>query len=214
MAYSGQCTGSPGDKPDGIPEGSNASHRAYLESLAELARRLLARGNDVRLLIGDHADESARQEVTCLLRQRPAPSGTGRILNEPIASVDDLLSQILATDIVVATRFHNVVLALLCEKPVIAIAFHHKCTSLMSTMGLSDYCLDINDLRTDLLMEKLGTAELDADRLRTLIRTKVSEFRRALDEQYGLIFNEGRRRGSHLRFPLTTSGIVRRGGEI
>jgi polysaccharide pyruvyl transferase WcaK-like protein len=210
MAYSGQCKGSPGDEAAGVPVGGNASHLAYLESFAELARRVLARGNDVRLLIGDYVDESARQELTRMLRQRPAPFGTARILDEPITSVDDLLSQIAATDIVIATRFHNVLLALLCEKPVISIAFHHKCVSLMRAMELSDYCLDINDLNADLLMKTLDSARLNADRLRPLIRTKVGEFRRALDEQYRLIFNEGRRRGSHAQVPLRASGRVAR----
>jgi polysaccharide pyruvyl transferase WcaK-like protein len=205
MAYSGQYKRIPGDEQNSVLERSNASHLAYLESLADLAGCLLDRGNDVRLLIGDHADESTRQEFARLLRKRPAPPSTGHIINEPIVSVDDLLSQIAATDIVIATRFHNVVLALLCEKPIISIAFHHKCVSLMSAMGLSDYCLDINDLKTNQLMGKLADAELNADRLRALIRTKVGEFREALDEQYSLIFNEARRRASHARVPLTTS---------
>lgn len=205
MAYSGQYKRSLGEEQNGIPKASNASHLAYLESLADLACRLLAHGNDVRLLIGDHADEDTRQEFRRLLRKRPPPPGTAHIIDEPIVSVDDLLSQIAATDIVIATRFHNVVLALLCEKPVISIAFHHKCVSLMSAVGLSDYCLDINDLSTDRLTEKLADAERNADRLGASIRAKMGEFREALDEQYGLIFNEARRRPRDADIPLTTS---------
>lgn len=200
MAYSGQYKGSPDEEQNGISEGSNASHLAYLESLVDLAWCLLARGNDVRLLIGDRADEGARQEFARLLRKRPAC--TGHIIDEPIASVDDLLSQIAATDIVIATRFHNVILALLCEKPVISIAFHHKCVSLMRAMGLSDYCLDIDGLESDRLMEKLGDAEFNAERIKALIRAKVAEFREALDEQYTLIFNEARPRENDARTDL------------
>lgn len=208
MAYSGQYKGSPGEPQNGISEGSNASHLAYLESLVELAWCLLARGNDVRLLIGDYADEGARQEFTRLLRKRPAC--TGRIIDEPIVSVDDLLSQIAATDIVIATRFHNVILALLCEKPVISIAFHHKCVSLMRTMGLSDYCLDIDGLETDQLMEKLADAELNADRIKALIRAKVGEFRQALNEQYNLISNETQRRENDARIRFATPRGIER----
>jgi polysaccharide pyruvyl transferase WcaK-like protein len=208
MAYSGQYKGTSGEEENGIPEGSNASHLAYLESLVDLAWYLLARGNDVRLLIGDHADEGARQEFTRLLRKRP--TCTGHIIDEPIVSVDDLLSQIAATDIVIATRFHNVILALLCEKPVISIVFHHKCASLMRAMGLSNYCLNIDGLKTDQLMEKLSDAELNADRIRTLIRAKVEEFSKALDEQYSLIFNEANGRESDARNSLATSPGIER----
>jgi len=197
MAYSGQYKRIPGDEQGSILEQSNTSYLAYLESLANLAGWLLARENDVRLLIGDLADVSTTQEFKCLLRKRPPVSAEAHIINEPIRSVDDLLSQIAATDIVVATRFHNVLLALLCEKPVISISFHHKCASLMTAMGLSGYCLDINDLKTDGLIEKVCDAELNADRLKALIRGKVGEFREALDEQYRFIFNDALRRASN-----------------
>ena len=190
MAYSGQYKRIPGDEQGSILEESNASYLAYLESLARLAEWLLARESDVRLLIGDLADVSRTQEFKRLLRKRPSVSAEAHIVNEPIRSVDDLLSQIAATDIVVATRFHNVLFALLCEKPVISISFHHKCSSLMSAMGLSDYCLDIDDLNTDRLIEKLCDMEKNADSIRALIREKVGEFREALDEQYRFIFND------------------------
>ena len=190
MAYSGQYKRAPGDGQDSILGQSDASYLAYLESLADLAEWLLARENDVRLLIGDFADVHTKQELKCLLRKRPAVYGEAHIIDEPILSVDDLLSQIAATDIVVATRFHNVLLALLCEKPVISISFHHKCSSLMSAMGLSSYCLDINDLNTDSLIGKLCDIELNVDSIRTSIRQKVGEFREVLDEQYRLIFND------------------------
>jgi len=111
----------------------------------------------------------------------------GRIIDEPVFSAEQLLSQIAATDIVVATRFHNVLLALLCNKPVIAISFHHKCESLMSAMGLSAYCQDINDLKADKLIENFCDLETNGDKLKPLIREKVMEFREALDEQYNLI---------------------------
>lgn len=197
MAYSGQSKRITGDEQNSILEQSNASYLAYLEGLANLAGWLLARENDVRLLIGDLADVRTTQEFKCLLRKRPSVSGEAHIIDEPIRSVDDLLSQIAATDIVVATRFHNVLLALLCEKPVISISFHHKCLSLMSAMGLSSYCLDINDLKTDRLIEKLCDMERNADSIKASIREKVREFREALDEQYRFIFNDTWRRASN-----------------
>ena len=45
-------------------------------------------------------------------------------------------------------------MSLLLSKPVIAISFHHKCSSLMSDMGLSEYCHDINQMNADTLIEQ------------------------------------------------------------
>jgi polysaccharide pyruvyl transferase WcaK-like protein len=181
MAYAGKYS---------VPKPSNAIYLAYLENLVRLVEWLLANEYDVRLLIGDLWDVRATQEFRCLLKERLAVYDEERILDEAAVSVEHLVSQLAATDIVVATRFHNVVLALLNNKPVISISFHHKCHSLMSAMGLSEYCLDINDLKADTLIEKVCDLEKNAGKLRPLIREKVAECRKALDEQYKFIFKD------------------------
>ena len=171
-----------------ISNPSNDTYQAYLENLAGVVSWLLAQENDVRLLIGSLEDVPITLEFRAFLRQRFPVFDEARIVDEPVPSVKDLLLQIASTDIVVATRFHNVVFALLCEKPVIAISFHHKCKSLMNAMGLSHYCLDINDLKADQLIEKIRDIKMNAAKLKLLIREKNEEFRRALEEQYELIF--------------------------
>ena len=188
MTYSGMY---------GVERTTSADYAAYLDSLVEFVRWLLARGYSVRLLIGDVADMPATREFTALLKERSVTYEEGRVIDEPVASVQDLLKQLAATDFVVATRFHNVLLALLLNKPSIAISFHHKCSSLMSQMGLSEYCQDINRLNADKLIEQFGDLEKNADRLRPLIKEKAEEFRSALDEQYNRIFKD-------LQFGLTS----------
>lgn len=61
----------------------------------------------------------------------------------------------------------------------------------MNAMELSEYLLiDINELTADRVIEKFCDLEANANRLKTLIRQKVTEFRKALDEQYSVIFND------------------------
>jgi polysaccharide pyruvyl transferase WcaK-like protein len=169
---------------------SNETYPDYLNNLASVTSWLLSQGNDVQLLIGSLADVPTVEEFRALLRKRFPALDEGSIIDEPVHSVKDLLSQIAAMDIVVATRFHNVLFALLCEKPVISISFHHKCASLMSAMGLSAYCLDINDFKADQLIEKISNVKMNAAKLKLLIREKNKEFRELLDEQYRIIFGQ------------------------
>jgi polysaccharide pyruvyl transferase WcaK-like protein len=171
-----------------VPNPRNETHLAYLENLVKVVRWLIAQEYDVRLLIGDLWDMRVTQEFRRLLKEQLSAVDERHIINEPISSVEQLLSQLAATDMVVATRFHNVLLALLCNKPVIAISFHHKCASLMGAMGLSEYCLDMNTLNADSLIEKIRDLEKNAGELKPLIRQKADEFRKALDEQYKFIF--------------------------
>jgi polysaccharide pyruvyl transferase WcaK-like protein len=164
----------------------DAIYYAYLENLVTVVEWLLAREFDVRLLSGDLRDTQATDEFKALLRERLSISDQSHIIDEPICSIEALLSQITATDLVVATRFHNIVMALVCNKPVISISFHHKCESLMSAMGLAKYCMDINNLQANNLIEKISDLEKNADKIKVLISEKTRAARAALDEQYKL----------------------------
>jgi polysaccharide pyruvyl transferase WcaK-like protein len=175
MEYAGRLSA---EKPE------SAVHLAYLHTLAEFVAWLLAHDYDVRLLIGDFVDEVVTREFKLLLTEHAGTQYKERIIDEPIESVEELLSQIAVTDFVVATRFHNVLLSLLLHKPTIAISFHHKCSSLMSQMGLTDYCEEMNTLETDRLIEQFSRLEKNAHRLKAMLADKVEEYRTALDEQY------------------------------
>jgi polysaccharide pyruvyl transferase WcaK-like protein len=170
-------------------EKTNSNHYSrYLKTLVAFAEWLLEHGYDIHLFIGDLADLPAVREFTRLLRVRSLMNHEERIIEEPIASFEDVLAQLSKTDFVVATRFHNVLLALFLSKPSIAISFHHKCSSLMSQMELSEYCLDIKELNTDDLIRKFGDLERNADTLRAAICERAENFRKALNEQYELLF--------------------------
>ena len=56
-------------------------------------------------------------------------------------------------------------------------------------MGLPAYCLDINDLKFDALIEKFRDLKTNADELRSIIREKARDFGKALEEQYKVILN-------------------------
>lgn len=167
---------------------SNATHLSYLHALGALVHWLLIRDYDVRLLVGDVYDIPVTRFFTESLTHNGSIGTRGRLFNEPAASADQLLSQVASTDLVVATRFHNVLLSLLLEKPVIGITFHHKIVSLMTQMGLAEYCLDINTLDVQRLIQQFCELKHDADRVKSVIRQKTKECRQALDQQYAAIF--------------------------
>jgi polysaccharide pyruvyl transferase WcaK-like protein len=160
------------------------AYRAYLDARAEFTKWLLARGYDVRLLIGDFLDQDVMPSFKSLLAKRLSPDEEGRIIDQPVKTVDDLLSQIAAVDFVVGTRFHNIVLSIILNKPVLAISFHHKCASLMAQMGMDKYCQEINNVSSRELAEQFCQLEKDADFVKQILRAKVTENRAILEEQY------------------------------
>jgi len=169
---------------------SEAVYADYLESLVVFVRWLLAHDYDVRLLTGDICDRPAVGHFVELLKERSVLYEEGRIIDDPVLSVEHLLWQLSNTDVVVATRFHNVLLALLLNKPAISISFHQKCDSLMSAMGLSEYCQDIKHLGSERLIEQFCELQKNAPWLKSLIEEKTEQFRNDLDDQYNVIFKE------------------------
>lgn len=174
----------------GVQKTTTAQYDAYLETLLVFAEWLLQNDFDLRFLIGDLADTETVSNFHSRLRKHSLNYDDFRVFADPIVSAEELMSQIAETDYVVATRFHNILLALVLNKPSIGISFHHKCSSLMSHMGVSEYCQDINRLSVERLIEQFRDLEKNAEKLKALIKHKTEESRKALDEQYDCIFTK------------------------
>jgi polysaccharide pyruvyl transferase WcaK-like protein len=163
------------------------TYSRYLDALATFTEWLLGRDYDVRLVLGD-SDGLVIDELKALLQERIGGHSPERVFYEPIESVQEIMMALSESDIVVATRFHNVLLALLLEKPVIAISFHHKCAALMEQMGLSAYCQDIEHLDACRMIEQFEELESNRGEIEKLVRKGVDVQRKDLEEQYALLF--------------------------
>ncbi|HEY9715455.1 MAG TPA: polysaccharide pyruvyl transferase family protein, partial [Chroococcales cyanobacterium] len=169
---------------------TNSTYSAYLEQLIVFVRWALAHGYDIRLLIGELSDKSVIAEFKALMKVRLPEYCEQRIVDGMVESAQDLLAQLPETDVVVATRFHNILLAMLFNKPVISISFHQKCSSLMKDMGLEEYCQDIKQLDAERLIRQFIEIEKNMGSLCQMIGSKVADRRSALDEQYQILLRE------------------------
>ena len=168
---------------------NNRTYRDYLNTLGDLVAWLCERKYMVRVIIGDVLyDSGVKQDFMELLHERGLMNKEGQIVNEPVFTVKQLLSQIAAIDFLVTSRFHNLVLALMLNKPVVCLSDHGKLDSLMTEIGLTEYCLPLANLDFDDLIDRLVKLEKNAEALRPYIKQKTEEYRRTLDEQYSLIF--------------------------
>ena len=175
----------------GGKEGGEHVYRAYVEQMARFAAWLLERGYTLRLLVGDLAyDRRVKEDVVGRLREIGVTYGPGRVIDEPVASVDQLWSQLEQTDMVVATRFHNVLMALMLSKPMVAVSFHEKVRSLMNEAGLAEYCQDIADHDLQGLIGRFTRLERNSEKLRLDMTRMSEEYRVALDDQYERIFKD------------------------
>lgn len=158
-------------------------HRAYLDKIRRFALWLLDRGCRIRLLTGDTGDRAAVETLAGLVSaDRPDLSGD-RLRCEPTADLHALMGQIADTDIVVATRFHNVVAALKLGRPVLSIGYASKNDALLEEMGLAAFCQHIDTLDVDRLIAQFALLQDERAGHAHRIQERVATCRRLLDEQ-------------------------------
>ena len=155
------------------PGSSVQSYKSYVCKLADFAMWIIKRGetvlffptqlnldlpviNDIRMAMKRHRDWKAYCEQ--------------KIIDWPIASFDDLIAALSAVDLVVASRFHGVVIPYTLNKPVISIAYHKKTFDLMDQMGQLEYALDILSFDLASLQERF----IDINSRRYLIQEGLS----------------------------------------
>jgi len=163
-------------------------YRDYLARLSMLIARLLDRGYSIRLLIGDMVyDKGVLQDLRKTLEGRGVTYESGRIVDEPASCLDELLSQLAMVDVVVSSRFHNLLLAIMLGKPVFAISYHEKFRPLMDGVGLGEFCQDIESINVDELMSKLLTLQKDAPDILARTARETERYRTMLDDQYEVV---------------------------
>jgi polysaccharide pyruvyl transferase WcaK-like protein len=164
-------------------------YRDYIQETSNFVAWLLDNQYTVRLLMGDTlCDSCAKEDLKEALKKRGYDDENGRILDEPISSVEQLLSQLAETDIVVSPRFHNILLALMLGKPVVALSYHDKIDSLIGEMELTAYGQHLDQLDSNRVIEQVLELEKNAKDLMPSIQIKAEKYRRSLDEQYPFIF--------------------------
>jgi polysaccharide pyruvyl transferase WcaK-like protein len=178
---------------DNVQKHREAIYRDYIEKTCSFVIWLLDNRYAVRILIGDlRYDNNVKKDLKMELKNRGYADGDGHILDESIDSVEQLIAQLATTDVVVSPRFHNIILAMMLSKPVISLSYHEKFPSLMSEMGLAEYCQNIEELRVEKLIETFHRLVTDADAVKEHIKRKTEENRLVLEKQYQFMFADVR----------------------
>jgi polysaccharide pyruvyl transferase WcaK-like protein len=138
----------------GFAKGGEEIFATYIGRLARFVTHLLDSGHDIRILTGELADWTAVEALEKEVAAARPDLTSGRIVAEPVGSLREVMEQISRTDVVVATRFHNVVCALKLAKPTISLGYSKKNDVLMDEMGLGDYCQHVERIDVDMLVRQ------------------------------------------------------------
>lgn len=165
----------------GYEEGGQSIFSRYIGKLADFVVHLLDSGHDVRLLTGDDEDKIA---VDALMEAVSNVRPTSRLAHGQVCSLGDVMEQMALTDIVVATRFHNIVCALKMHKPTISLSYARKNDVLMAEMGLGEYCQHVENFDVETLVSQFSRLVADREKHEEGIRARVAEFREQIENQH------------------------------
>lgn len=163
---------------------ADAIHAAYVEQLTLFVRWLVDTGHQVRLVIGDAADEPVARKILAETLAPVRPADTPSVVFHPVASFAELMTQLSSLDAVVATRFHNVLGALACGRPTIAVGYGEKHRALMAQMGVGEFVHDIRSLDADLLKRQFTTLQTQRDQVERTLAAASRHNRAHLEEQF------------------------------
>lgn len=158
---------------------------AYIEKMTRFALWLVDCGRPVRLFTSDGiADAHIVQAIGAKLRALRPELHPSQVIAEPVPSLGELMRQTASVDTVVATRYHNVLYALLLTKPTLSLSYASKCDELMAEMGLSRFCQPVKSLDVTRLIERFTELESDSAQLRLMITDRNAAKARLVRSQF------------------------------
>jgi polysaccharide pyruvyl transferase WcaK-like protein len=165
------------------PNADPAIYRAYLDSTAEFVGWLGRHRYVVHLFPTQlRADLRVIGDLTATLEAKGIRLPATHLLHAQVTGVESLAATVVAVDLVVATRFHALVMALRAGTPVLALSSQPKTDDLMADMGLSAYRVSIDHLDLSSLTARFTSLTQNAASVREQIKTRVRQLRREVDE--------------------------------
>jgi polysaccharide pyruvyl transferase WcaK-like protein len=169
------------------PVSGASIYQAYIANMSRFAIWSINQGYKIRFLIGQNKDQRAVNDILSVVT-RDINSPDEAIFATMIETSEELIHAISETDIVIATRFHNAIFAIMLGRPVITIGYSSKFEALLSDIGLAGYSQQIEQLDIELLKSQFESVVQHYVEIQELILKKSQRYRQLLDKQYDDLF--------------------------
>ncbi len=164
-------------------------YRRYICELASFGVWLLESGYKVNVFGSDiYHDSLAISDFMRTVVGSSTAYSKGQMTEESISGVEELLSKMALMDYVITPRFHGVIFSHILNKPVLAISHDLKVSTLMKDIGLSEYCVEIEEFKVVTLREKFNLLVKNHDHVKKLMSSVLDSYRDVLNQQSDELF--------------------------
>lgn len=157
-------------------------YASYLSRITAFIAWLLDNSHSVRLFTGARSDQGTVEEIVGRLAEM-RPGLCGRCAAVETNSLSELVEQMSAVDVTVATRFHNVICSLKAGKPTISLGYARKNNVLMAEFGQGEYCHHIEDFDVERLKVQITGILENREGISASIRSKLGVLKAELERQ-------------------------------
>jgi polysaccharide pyruvyl transferase WcaK-like protein len=156
---------------------------AYVDRMVEVVARLLAEERTVTLVIGDEKDRDVAAEIHGLVSRECSDVAPARLSLSPAGTLDEIMRVMARAEVVVASRFHNVVCALKLLKPTISLGYADKNEHLLRQFGLGEFSQPIDAFDVDRLVAQVNEAPDAQAAVEPIMKDTCRRFEDQLSEQ-------------------------------
>ncbi|MET0166721.1 MAG: polysaccharide pyruvyl transferase family protein [Vicinamibacterales bacterium] len=155
--------------------------RRYVATMANALAQVVDPGDHVVFVSGDRVDVDVAHDLrAAVLNVRPDLPGDAVLVRE-FTTFTELTEEMMHAEIVIPSRFHNLICALRLARPTVSAGYAKKNHQLMEALGLEAYSQDMEHLDETWLVAKVRAAREEADALSTQIRRGTSEYADEVD---------------------------------
>ena len=165
------------------PGAEDESYEKYLSALARVAEYLQEQSVQVRFVCSQiRMDPPIVDRIIRRMHRRTAvPSFL------QVATVDEYLAAVEGAQLIVGSRLHALILALVVGTPAIAVSGVRKVHQQFVDIGLADHAFDIRSLNIPALLKCIESVVSSPEKMRTGVREKTREYKAQLEVQFDRI---------------------------
>lgn len=175
MSYSG----SPDD-----PDRGEGVVDAYVTGISEVITRLLDQGRSVTTVVGDVADFGLAARIEADVRTARLGLPPGQLSVSPAQTLEEIMAEMSAAEVVVASRFHNLICALMLCKPTVSLGYAGKSDRLMDEFGLGEFTQPMDSFDPNLLIDQIAEVRRVQPQAQAQMKETLHRFEDELGEQF------------------------------
>jgi polysaccharide pyruvyl transferase WcaK-like protein len=176
------------EDPRYMPRGARPRYQAYLERLATFVSWLIHEGHEVRLLYSALADLRVCADLQDCLRAKGVLEDGRSLLRHEIIAEQQLVREIHGCDVVVAARYHCLLIPAAMGIPVLGLAYHPKTTDLLRRLGQSRFAFKIDECSADELTDAFRELLTRETEIHEELVLRSSECDALVTEQYDRLY--------------------------